>query len=406
MATRKRGSTVNPLVAHLPALPDEAALTRLLLKKPAFSPAQRLEGSAARLDHLSNLEYTLCPRPEYLRFAELFDRILRKGYSKRRDLIDGNGKGLYEPLPGVYFREDQQIRVDGSCILVAGVTGSGKSSVVQSVGSMYPDLVDHGKNSGGKIQMVQIPVLYVRCPADSSLKAFARAFFRALDDRLQLHKFYERKVETTSVSTDLLTDAVSQACRTHAIGAIIFDEFQDIIEASRKSNRTIVNYLLYLRDTIKVPIVYVGTYPMLKLFEGDSRSARRAAIGGSIMITRYTDGTDPIWKLICETYWSLQWVRRPKKLSPDILKVLYSVSQGIPACLQIVFQRAQELAIETGCETVGVNEITNAYDLRCPELHRTIAALRSRNEAAIRSFEDLSHPWADRQAKRAAPGKK
>lgn len=61
----------NPLIAHLPALPDQEALTRRLLKKPDFEVSQRLEASSVRLDYLSNLEYTLCPRPEYLRYAEL-----------------------------------------------------------------------------------------------------------------------------------------------------------------------------------------------------------------------------------------------------------------------------------------------------------------------------------------------
>lgn len=398
-----RQTSRNPLLEYLDGVPTGDKLLSALIKKPKFDPTERAHSKEQRIQYLDRLKNTLCPFPEYIRYAGLFGRIIHAGYEQRRNLVDGNQVGLYSPTPGVIRCDPEAlIQIDGSCILLAGVTGAGKTTLVKLVAGLYPVLIDHGQITKGVRQLVQIPTLYVRLPADGSLKSLARAFFRALDDRLQLHKFYERCTYKINLSTTELTDAISQACRTHAIGVIIFDEFQDLIDSSRKTNRAIVNYLLYLRDTIGVPLVYVGTFPMLNLFEFDGRSARRAAQGGGVLIPRISSPSNQIWAGMCDAYWSRQWVRKPGKLTQSIRDKLFVLSQGVPDYLHQVNARAQELAIESGVETVDEKLLQEAFDARCPQLHAAVAALRSNKLSSIRSFPDLSHPWVESRSLRRA----
>lgn len=397
--TRKQPN--NPLIETLGEIPTGNDLVNALIRRPSFDPAERKHPSRQRIHYLDRLKKTLCPNPEYVRYCALFDRIIRAGYEQRRDLVEGNQLGLYTSSPGIIRGDpDVLIKVDGSCILLAGVTGAGKSTLVKLVCLFYPLVIDHGTITKGRLQLVQIPTLYVRLPVDGSLKSFARAFFGALDERLQLHQFYGKCANKTSLNTTELTTAISQACKTHAIGVIVFDQFEDLAEASTKSNRTVVNYLIFLRDTIGVPLVYVGTFPMLKLFEYDGRSARRSAQGGGVLIPRITDPSDQLWKVMCDAYWDCQWVRKPMKITPGIRNKLFRLSQGVPDYLHQVYARGQELAIESGAELIDEEILQEAFDERCPQLHAAVAALRSNKLSSIRSFPDLSHPWVEARSKK------
>lgn len=392
--------TGNPLITHLGEFPRGDALTKILYRTAEYSANEKTHSKEDRIGYLSRLSSTLYPRPEYLRYAMLFDRLMRSGYEPRRNLIEGNGASLYERSPGIVYNAAKMLPIDGSCLLLAGATGSGKTYITTLVSALYPQYIDHGQLTKGRVQLVQIPVLYVRCPSNGSLISLGRAFFQALDERLQLHGFYSKRAVKTSASTEDLSQAISQACITHAIGVLVFDEFQDLMDASQKSSRGIINFLLSLRDTIKVPIVYVGTFPMLSLFGGDGRSARRSAAGGAVLVPRFLSYNDEIWTAMCDAYWGAQWVRKPSKLTPTLRKLVYKLSQGIPDYFHQVFVRAQELAIESEHERLDEDILQDAFDYRCQALHTTVAALEKGTRAEIHAFRDLSHPWVEPMLRR------
>ena len=398
---RSTKPTTNPLLVHLGEFPRGDALTKILYRRADYGADERTHSKEDRIGYLSRLSGTLYPRPEYLRYAMLFDRLMRAGYEPRRNLIDGNGVALCQRSPGIIFDAAKTLPIDGSCLLLAGATGVGKTYVTTVIGAQYPMYIDHGQLTNGRIQLVQIPVLYIRCPSNGSLISLGRAFFQALDERLQLHGFYSKRAVKTSASTEDLSQAISQACKTHAIGVLVFDEFQDLMDASHKSSRGIINFLLSLRDTIKVPIVYVGTFPMLSLFGSDGRSARRSAAGGAVLVPRFPSYDDEIWTAMCDAYWTTQWVKKPSKLTPGLRKLVYKLSQGIPDYFHQVFVRAQELAIESGHERLDERILQEAFDYRCQALHTTVAALDKGTRAEIHSFRDLSHPWVEPVARRA-----
>ncbi|WP_420467180.1 AAA family ATPase [Panacagrimonas sp.] len=394
-------ATSNPLITHLGDFPRGDALTKILFRRAEYGINERTHSKEDRIGYLSRLSSTFYPRPEYLRYSMLFDRLVRAGYEPRRNLIEGNGPSLCERSPGIVYNTAKTLPIDGSCLLLAGATGSGKTYITKLICAQYPEYIDHGQITKGRIQLVQIPVLYVRCPSNGSLISLGRAFFLALDERLQLHGFYSKRAEKTSASTEDLSQAMSQACKTHAIGALVFDEFQDLMDASHKSSRGIINFLLSLRDTIKVPIVYVGTFPMLSLFGNDGRSARRSAAGGAVLIARFPSHDDEIWMAMCDAYWAAQWTKKPSKLTPQLRKLIYSLSQGIPDYFHQVFVRAQELAIESGHERLDEDTLQDAFDYRCQALHTTVAALAKGTRSEIHAFRDLSHPWVEPVPRRA-----
>lgn len=389
----------NPLLRYLPALhEDDSDLAAYLTRRPHFDARDRQRSKSYRLSQLDTLEETFCPRPEYLRFCRAFERLLIAGYRYRGGLAEGFQRHRYlDNQPDIAPRVRHFIS-NGSCLLLAGITGAGKSYLVKLITVYFGGVIDHTKLTGGKIDLIQVPVLYMRCPPSSGHRAFCIAFFEALDATLDAHGLHSDLISKTKISLDALKSAVKQLCKTYAIGALILDEFQDMLTSARSRNRDgdrlTTNFLLWLRDEVRVPIAYVGTFPMLDFFDLDSRSARRSARGGAYIVDRFKKDSDEIWIQMCRAYWDSQWVRNPRPLGA-LHKILYKLSQGVPDFLHLLIKASQELAIESGQEYLNADLIQEAYDTRRVELHASVAALASGDRKGLRPFRDLWHEWAD-----------
>ncbi len=74
----------------------------------------------------------------------------------------------------------------GNSFSVVGVSGLGKSTALQRVLSLYPQIIQHTERiNGQKLYCQQIPYLVVQTPHDASIKALILDIYLQIDSLLE-----------------------------------------------------------------------------------------------------------------------------------------------------------------------------------------------------------------------------
>ena len=171
----------------------------------------------------------------------------------------------------------------GLLIILSSPSGAGKSTAVEAVLAGYPQVIMHSM-----YQHVQIVWLKVECPHDASVKSLCINFFRALDEALDNNGLYEKQYVKPRANVEMLLGDFARIAALHSIGLLVIDEIQHL-ERSRSSNVSdrILRFFVQLTNTIKLPILFIGTPKAYELFSPSMRSARRASQFGSINWNRF-----------------------------------------------------------------------------------------------------------------------
>jgi hypothetical protein len=128
----------------------------------------------------------------------------------------------------------------GGGLLIAGPTGSGKSSALSHYESHFPDFDD---DEGRKI-----PVLYVQTPSAPTVKNLAEAILSALGDPASCRGTSEEK-----------TKRIYKFFVACEVELLLIDEFQHFAEVNRRgSTRDVTDWLKNLFNVTRVGVVLAG----------------------------------------------------------------------------------------------------------------------------------------------------
>ena len=97
----------------------------------------------------------------------------------------------------------------GNSFSVVGVSGLGKSTALQRVLSLYPQVIEHTEYHGQKFYCHQIPYLVVQTPHDASIKALILDIYLQIDSLIGTT--YQKDALSRRLSIDLLMPSISRA---------------------------------------------------------------------------------------------------------------------------------------------------------------------------------------------------
>lgn len=385
----------NPLIEALPAINSPAMTSEILQLKPLFDVAERQQPPWIRSHYLKRLRKIVLPLPSFFAFESQVSRNIRSGYAARHPLSPETQALRYAAgKPGAWYDASLD-PYSASELTVVGLSGMGKSTMVEAVLRSYPQYIRHTVYNGARFVANQIVWLKINCPHNGSLSALCRSFFEAVDRATGTTK-YGLKYSDPKLTIDTLIGGMRQVAATYYLGVLIIDELQNLSVAKAGGAELMMNYFMNLRTEIRTPLILVGTYKAVSLFGREMRFARRASENGLTDLIKPTDHTDPVWRNLVRTLWEYQWLRKPSELDEGIHNELFDCSQGVTEILVALFSSAQEVAIsdDDGEEFGSITKdlIRECYDSAFVLLHPSIDALRSNSVRNLQIFEDLLPP--------------
>ena len=383
----------HPLINALPPINSPKDTAELIRRIPVVSPEEvALPAHIRRHAMLRIMDGFLYPTRAHLQLEQTISTMIRQGYLSRNIA----NKSYQETLNRTEKLADVSRNAGNEALVssVIGCSGAGKSTAVEAVLSGYPQVIMHSS-----YQHVQIVWLKVECPHDASVKSLCINFFRALDEALDNNGLYEKQYVKPRANAEMLLGDFARIAALHSIGLLVIDEIQHL-ERSSSSNVSdrILRFFVQLTNTIKLPILFVGTPKAYELFAPSMRSARRASQFGSINWNRFntTDrsGKGSDWDRFFSQLWALQWFKSPQPLTEEVKALFWDYSQGIAHVAVTLFYLCQTRAVTVGREIISRDLVETVFNEELHMIKPMIRALQSGRDSEIQKYDDLEIPRA------------
>lgn len=384
----------NPFIEALPHIfSDEEVADRFTLA-PIITKADRVKAPNLRYHIIKRAKNFIQPLPIHITLERRLSALIRRGYLARNPL----DKTFLERLRILNELRDESandielkermnhIRSTADSLSIIGISGIGKTTAIERLLLMYPQIIKHEEYMGQNFSRTQIVWLKIDCPYDGSLAALCKGFFKAIDDLLgtrYLEKFGYANRITSSMMLHMTTLA-----SMFGIGVLVIDEIQHLLNA-KNDMEEMLNFFVTLSNTVGIPTVLIGTSKAQQLFKGNFRQARRAASEGSIMWDRMSKDSVE-WNFFLDTLWEYQALGEITPLTEELKNIFYDECQGITAVAVNLFILAQERALADGKEIITGNIIRKTAKEDLHMIQPMIKALRNNNLMEIMEYEDIS----------------
>lgn len=395
----------NTFIEALPPVLDEDQAIKCLARYPEYNESERFLPNHVRLHMIQNALQFFAPLPIHLDLEQRVSRMIREGYRSRNPMDCGYWYTTSEKLKS--FNElaaSSQIRVNDARTLphgftVIGCPGVGKSTSLEAVLSLYPQVIFHGHYKDRDLTRAQIVWLKLEAHFDSSTKGICLNFFQAVDDILDTS--YERNY-TNDRRTEELILKMARVAANHGLGVLVIDEIQRLSYAKSGGAEKMLNFFVQLSNTIGIPVVLVGTFKARRILSGALHQIRRGAGQGDMVWDRMPEGkwvtaaesVPGVWQLFLESLWRYQYTRTPCVLIGELAHVLYQETQGITDFAAKVFMLAQARAITTssdGREEITAQIIRSVAADSLRQAQPVLRALRMGDTPALDQYDDMRH---------------
>ncbi|GAA0716355.1 ATP-binding protein [Clostridium malenominatum] len=385
----------NPFIEALPNIFSEDDVIDRFSVRPRINEKDRSMESNLRYHIIKRAKNFVQPLPVHFTLERRLSTLIRRGYLARnpldksylqrlRILNELRDDKVYDET--ILEERMSNIRSTADSMAIIGISGIGKTTGMERLLLMYPQIIKHEEYNKQSFSRTQIVWLKIDCPYDGSLSTLCKSFFKAIDDLLGT-RYLEKFGYANRVTSTMMLHMTSLAS-IYGIGVLVIDEIQHLLN-SKNDMEEMLNFFVTLSNTVGVPTVLIGTSKAQKIFKGNFRQARRAASEGSIIWDRMDKESDE-WNFFLETLWDFQCLKEITVLTDAIKNAFYDECQGITAVAVNLFILAQERALSEGKEkiTIEILRTTAKEDLHM--IQPMIKALRNNNMKAIRDYEDIS----------------
>lgn len=387
----------NPFIEALPPLFDEDDVLERFMLTPRITLQDKQSERNIRYHVLKRVKNFIQPLEIHFEVERRLSTLIRRGYLARNPL----DKSFLERIRVLHqLREDEEeahkyiderlnyIRSTADSLSIIGISGIGKTTAIERLLLMYPQIIKHETYGGQPLNRTQIVWLKIDCPYDGSLSTLCKSFFKAIDDLLGT-RYLEKYGYLSRVTSTMLLHMTSLASM-YGIGVLVIDEIQHLLH-SKNEQEEMLNFIVTLSNTVGIPTVLIGTSKAQKLFKGNFRQARRAASEGSIIWDRMTEDSEE-WEFFLETLWKLECLKIHSEITDEVKKTFYYECQGITSVAVCLFILAQERAM---FDEDNVNEIIDSEVLKKTAkldmqiIQPMMKAIRTNNLKDMMKYEDI-----------------
>jgi hypothetical protein len=387
----------NPFIEALPPIFSEDNVLERFMVTPRITQQEKQSETNIRYHVLKRVKNFIQPLPIHFEVERRLSTLIRRGYLARNPL----DKTFLERIRVLHqLREDEEeahkyiderlkyIRSTADSLSIIGISGIGKTTAIERLLLMYPQVIKHETYEGQPFNRTQIVWLKIDCPYDGSLSTLCKSFFKAIDNLLGT-RYLEKYGYLNRVTSTMLLHMTSLASM-YGIGVLVIDEIQHLLH-SKNDQEEMLNFFVTLSNTVGIPTVLIGTSKAQQLFKGNFRQARRAASDGAIIWDRMV-GDSEEWEFFLETLWELQCLKTRSELTENVKKTFYEECQGITSVAVNLFILAQERALfdESNEEeriTPLVLKKTAKEDMKI--IQPMLNAIRTHDLKSMYKYEDI-----------------
>lgn len=380
----------NPMIEALPPILSREDLYDKLSNYPDFHETDKTLDNHYRYKLANRLKFYFQPLEKHHRMAEMFDNALREGYLTRNPLSDDylielkKGHKIINNGGYVLDATDKGNTSAGGFIVI-GVSGTGKSSAMNHVLKLYPQVVSHGVYNGYELCRYQLTYLKLDCPHDGvSVIGLCTQFFMEVDKLLgtNYQRNFGRNTETKMVAQ------MQQVARIHSLGTLIIDEVQNLNIAKKGASEKMINFFVSLVNMIGIPVILIGTSKALSIVQSKFREARRAT-GDEGDIEWDPMENNRSWKLLLKGMFKYDWTRNGISDPDDLSDALYDESQGIVDVAVKLYRMAQARAIKTKTECITPELVRTIANTELKIIRPMILALKNGDPKALLKYDDI-----------------
>lgn len=298
----------NPLVEALPQQYSKAEFLACMTYIPDL-PVNLwdMPFSEAQI-YIKELERAYIPNEQdYEIYRHLHNEII-SGYRHRNPalplyhskmlLLAGEARNSqqYRPNPH-HFKQISS----GSCTLISGLSGIGKTEKIRAMLKMLPPVIRHQEFNGEPQIFDQIVTVSFEISTVRSVKALALNFFAAVDKIIGTTNVIDWKDSRAGVPAYLIE--MQLIVMRHGIGLVHIDECQKLLSEVKSNDHPTIQLLESMFNLIGVPVIMTTTNEGRKLFGTNSsssedlskkfQSTRRLTSSRDIVLERmYLDGDE------------------------------------------------------------------------------------------------------------------
>lgn len=380
----------NPLIEALPPIFSGTEVGNRLTVYPNIDDNERDYPAEIRMHCIQRIFQYFQPFPTHLDLERRLSRIIRQGYLSRnilspeytRSLVEGHEAILAKNL----HNSSQTIKTTSSGFTMIGFSGIGKTSSIDRILSLYPQIIVHSQYKGVNISMYQLTWLKLECPFDGSIKGLCMEFFIKVDSLLGTN-YYKKYGIGSKIAANAMLPIIAQIARNCGIGVLIIDEIQHLNLAKSGGSEKMLNFFVTLVNTIGIPVVLIGTMKARSILQSEFRQARRGSGQGDLVWENMKN--DETWKLFINGLFKFQWTKKPIELTDKMRDTLYEESQGIIDIAVKLYAMSQIEVISKRREKVTPNTIKKVAKEHFKLVRPMLKALKSGDIKKIAKYEDL-----------------
>lgn len=369
----------NSLIEALPPpLTNDSAIFEALRKKPIYDDSEKNKDIYYRSQACDRIEFIAIPTPESLQAYKTIDTCIRQGYTDK-SFFD---KKYFDQLRSKnnYVESNSQLFNLKSGCSILGISSGGKTTAINSILKLYPQVIIHCNNGIVKSCFYQIVWLKIDCPHDATRGGLCGDILILIDHILNTD--YASVYKRSSVEVKLA--AISQLFYKYRVGVLVIDEIQFLTKS--KDALILLNFFVHLNNIVGVPVVTIGNYDAYDGLFHDFKQAKRVVGNNFIQMPSFNIEK---FQNFVEMYWKYQWTKTETPLTDELLAELYIQSGGIPGLSIKLYRAAQIEAVGSKNEKITTKLIEKVKMEKFRPLVPFTQALLSDNPSEYCMYSDI-----------------
>lgn len=383
----------NPFIEALPPILSEDEAIALMRYRPRYEDSYFTLPAHIRLHYTMDALRYIQPLRRYRALERSISRMLRVGYISRHPVVPGFFPSIDEkvndfmealdPKQSYELKNEPTVKINGLAIL--GISGVGKTTAIERVLSLYPQVIQHRKYHDEIITVDQLVWLKIECPHNGSTKAFLKEFIKEVDGVLGTS--YTKGYAKHGATEEDMTGSVARLALVHGLGILVVDELQHLNVAKSGGAEEMMNFFTNFVNKIGVPVVLVGLPDASGFITKEFQTIRRVSGDDPGLWDRMIQ--DDEWDCFLKGLWQFQYTKYPVKLTEKMSNVLYDQTQGIADLVIKLFVLSQIRAIESNHEKLTPSIIKSAAKDGFALARPVLNALRSNDVEALKNWNDI-----------------
>lgn len=303
----------------------------------------------------------------YETYCDLYN-VLMAGYMIRNPLTEEQQR--YNNL--VSTGKIKRKKTSSECMIITGLSGTGKSTLMDTVLSVFEQTHPHSKDGKYGHDFQQLVYIYCEISANASANGVCDKIIKEIDKFTKDGRKKDFQI-TKGKTIEETIDRIVAVCSSLGLGLVIFDEVQNISFAQAGDKAKIFKLMHDLTNIAKVPVINIGTTKAIKVFKTEFSNIRR--LGLPVDLVNF-DQEEQDWQLLVEYAWSYQLISKPLELIEDIKDKIYQLTYGVPYCLFYLISQANIYAIRNKKVSITIEDLEHVYDTKFKLLKPAILALK------------------------------